>query len=193
MTPQQPSISETALAVWGTCFRSWHYDIVYIHLGSNDLCSSDNVSIWLRTSPDICYIVGAYDRSLFLSCCCAGVMTATKCRSHSLTITELWFIAGPRQISATLLGRTTGRYFWVVVALWSNDRYRCGSSLDGVGFWLHRRLQNSSWFSNDGVHLNRRGEQRFIRTDLVCQCMASIEQIRCLPVLNAGVKIWIKW
>ena len=63
------------------------------------------------TSPDICYIVGAYDRSLFLSCCCAGVMTATKCRSHSLTITELWFIAGPRQISATLLGRTTGRYF----------------------------------------------------------------------------------
>ena len=61
---------------------------------------------------------------------------------------------------------TLSHYNSAVARMNSMLQDRC-RQLDGVGFWLHRRLRNSSWFSDDGVHLNRRGEQRFIRTLLL--------------------------
>ena len=130
------------LSAWVRQQVACHYDIVYIHLGSNDLCSSDNVSGLVEALLDLArYLLH-----------CWGV--------RQVVISELLLRWSNDRYRMPF---TLSHYNIAVVRVNDILEDRC-RQLDGVTFWLHRRLRSSSWFSDDGVHFNRSGEQRFMRS-----------------------------
>ena len=117
------------------------YDVVIVHLGSNDLChSGDHNSL----------VQGLMDLASYLM--------------------DHWGVAQV-VISEVFLRWRNGRHMHITLQQYNSAVCRANAMLlyqcsqrDRLTLWQHRRLQNRRLFCQDGVHFNSTGEERFFRS-----------------------------
>ena len=133
-----PGGNVTRLSAWARQQRPRRYDVVYIHLGSNDLCSSDNPSYLVEAILDLArYLLDCWS--------VRQVVVAEVLPRWSNTRYRMPF--------------TLAQYNSTVTRVNDMLHERC-RQLDGVTSWRYGRCRNSTLYSDDGVHLNARGERR---------------------------------
>ena len=115
------------------------YDTVVIHVGSNDLCRSDDINAVVQSLLDLAMYV------------------LTRWTVQHVVISQVLL---RRPNTRFRMRFTLAEYNSSVASVNETLRNRC-EQLDGVTFRRHERLHNDSLFCRDGVHLNVRGETRF--------------------------------
>jgi len=118
------------------------YDTVVIHVGSNDLCRSDDVNAVVQSLLDLAMYV------------------LSRWTVQQVVISQVLL---RRPNTRFRMRFTLADYNSSVASVNTTLRHRC-QQLDGVTFWRHERLHNDSFFCQDGVHLNVRGETRFLNS-----------------------------
>lgn len=118
------------------------YDTVVIHVGSNDLCRSNDADAVVQSILDL-------------------AMYVLRCWTVRNVVISQVFL---RWTNARYpMPFTLTQYNSTVASVNDRLRNRC-RELHHVTFWRHRRLRSGSCFCQDGVHLNARGERRLVNS-----------------------------
>lgn len=118
------------------------YDTVVIHVGSNDLCRSDDVDAVAQSILDL------------------ATYLLTRWNVHKVVISQVL----PRWPNTRYpMPYTLDQYNSTVSSVNATLQNAC-RQLDSVSFWRHARLGHGSMFCHDGVHLDTSGHRRLLNS-----------------------------